>query len=397
MQKITLIGIYDQPPDFSGRLKEIIASADGFAGGKRHHDMVRQVLPDNARWVDIVAPLRSLFDAIRENPGHWVIFASGDPLFFGIGNTLKKEFPEADMAVFPAFNALQLLGHRLGINYGEYPVISLTGRPWHAFDEALIQGKPRMGVLTDRNKTPAAIAERMLRYGYSGYVMHVGERMGGKKEQVVSLTLQEATERELVFPNCLFLEATRTPSLSSKGIPDAELEHLAGRPRMITKMPVRLTTLSLMELHNKTVFWDIGACTGSISLEARLAWPHLKVTAFEKRDESEGIIRRNAEKFGAPGIELVTGDYFLADKDELIPPDAVFLGGYGGAMEQLLDDVHSRLAKDGVLAFNAVSGESRDRFLQWCRSNGFQLRDSVRLAVDDHNAISILVAIKSSL
>ena len=248
--------------------------------------MVRRELPDHARWVDIVAPLRGLFDAIRENPGHWVVFASGDPLFFGIGNTLKKEFPDVEMSVFPAFNALQLLGHRFGINYGEYPVISLTGRPWHAFDEALIQGKPRMGVLTDRNKTPAAIAERMLRYGYSGYLMHLGERMGGEHEQVVSLTLQEAREREVAFPNCLLLEATQNPSLPPKGIPDEELEHLAGRPRMITKMPVRQTTLSLMNLSDKTVFWDIGACTGSISLEARLAWPHLKVTAFEKRDES---------------------------------------------------------------------------------------------------------------
>ncbi|MFO8000428.1 MAG: precorrin-6y C5,15-methyltransferase (decarboxylating) subunit CbiE [Marinilabilia sp.] len=394
MQKITLIGIYDQPPEFSERLKGIIASADGFAGGKRHHDMVRHALPDHARWVDIVAPLGSLFDGMRENPGHWVIFASGDPLFFGIGNTLKKAFPGAEMSVFPAFNALQLLGHRLDINYGEYPVISLTGRPWHAFDEALIQGKPRMGVLTDRNKTPAAIAERMLRYGYSGYVMHLGERMGGEQEQVVSLTLQEAKDREVVFPNCLFLEATRTPSLSPKGIPDEELEHLAGRPRMITKMPVRLTTLSLMNLHDKTVFWDIGACTGSISLEARLSWPHLRVTAFEKRVESEGIIRRNAEKFGALGIELVTGDYFFADKEDFETPDAVFLGGYGGAMEQLLDDVHTRLAKGGVLAFNAVSGESRERFIQWCRSNHYQLRDPVRLVVDDHNAISILVAVQ---
>jgi len=396
MQKITLIGIYDHPPEFSDRLKEIIAPADGFAGGKRHHDMVRRELPDYARWVDIVAPLSGLFDAIRENPGHWVVFASGDPLFFGIGNTLKKDFPDAEMSVFPAFNALQLLGHSLGINYGEYPVVSLTGRPWHAFDEALIQRKPRMGVLTDRNKTPAAIAERMLCFGYSGYLMHVGERMGGEQEQVASVTLQEAVERKVEAPNCLFLEATRNPDMPRKGIPEEELEHLAGRPRMITKMPVRLTTLSLMSLHDKTVFWDIGACTGSISLETRLAWPHLKVTAFEKREESEGIIRRNAEKFGAPGIELVTGDYFLAEKDQLEPPDAVFLGGYGGAMEQLLDDVHTRLAKSGVLAFNAVSGESRERFVQWCRSNHYQLRDPVRLMVDDHNPISILVAVKSS-
>lgn len=387
--KITIIGIYDRKPDFSPELKDLISATVNFAGGKRHYGLVREWLPAGAEWTPVTVPLGALFKKIRERQGNWVIFASGDPLFFGIGNALKREFPEAELTFFPAFNSLQLLGHRFGINYGEFKTVSLTGRDWHAFDKALLQGEERLGILTDRERTPAAIAARMLEFGYDNYRLFYGECLGGEKERVLELSLGQALTFDFHHPNCFFLEKT-DEAVPQKGIPEQAFDILEGRPKMITKMPVRLATLAALELHDKHVFWDIGACTGSISVEVRLHFPQVKVVAFEKRAESQEIILQNARKFQTPGIRFLIGDYLEMKKDDQERPDAVFLGGYDGKMEQILDDVDQWLVPGGMLVFNSVSEESQVRFLDWGKNHDYEIRFRQVLTVDEHNPITIL-------
>ncbi len=393
--KITIIGIYDRKPEFSPELKELISDATNFAGGERHFRLVKEWLPSNADWTPIMNPLGALFRKIRERQENWVVFASGDPLFFGIGNTLKREFSEAEFTFFPAFNSLQLLGHRFGINYGEFKTVSLTGRDWHVFDKALLQGEERLGILTDRERTPAAIAARMLEFGYANYRLFYGERLGGEKERVLELSLQQALTFEFYHPNCFFLEKT-DEAVPQKGISEQAFVILKGRPKMITKMPVRLATLAALELHDKHVFWDIGACTGSISIEVRLHFPQLKVVAFEKRKESGEIILQNARKFQTPGIRLFTGDYLEVEKEDWERPDAVFLGGYDGRMEQILDDVNLWLTPGGMLVLNSVSEESRSRFTDWGKSHDYLIRFQQVLAVDKYNPITIIAMKKKS-
>lgn len=78
-------------------------------------------------------------------------------------------------------------------------------------------------------------------------------------------------------------------------------------------MPVRMASLSALQLAEKKSFWDIGFCTGSVSIEAKLAYPHLKVTAFEIRDEGKELMLANSRKFHAPGIDARIGDFCNMD------------------------------------------------------------------------------------
>ena len=82
---------------------------------------------------------------------------------------------------------------------------------------------------------------------------------------------------------------------------------------MITKAPIRLLTLSALELNRRTSFWDIGFCTGSVSIEARLQFPHLHVTSFEIRPEGKRLMEINSRRFGTPGITTVIGDFLETD------------------------------------------------------------------------------------
>ena len=170
--KFIVIGITDAPqPWFPPEVLDIIRQGKLFSGGKRHHEIVAPLLPADSQWIDITVPLDAVFEQYHDEV---VVFASGDPLFFGFANTIKRKMPEAKMVVYPSFNSLQMLAHRLLMPYQDMRIVSLTGRPWPAFDSALIERAPKIGILTDKEHTPAAIAQRMLDYGYTSYTMHIG-------------------------------------------------------------------------------------------------------------------------------------------------------------------------------------------------------------------------------
>lgn len=389
----TVIGMTDaREVWFPPQVCDAIAAGRVFSGGKRHHEIVAPLLPEGARWIDITVPLEAVFAQYEKESGV-VVFASGDPLFFGIANTLRREFPEAALTVFPSFHSLQLLAHRIELAYADMRTVSLTGRPWDAFDRAVIQGERLIGALTDRHKTPAMIASRLCEYGYTNYRMTVGECLGNREEERVRsfASLDEAAAADFRFPNCLILEQTQ-PRPHPFGLPEHDFALLDGRVNMITKMPIRLLTLSQLDLPRRTSFWDVGFCTGSVSIEARLQFPHLKVTAFEIREAGRNLMAENARKFGTPGIDVHIGDFLAADLAGLPAPDAVFIGGHGGKLVEMLRRIDSVLLPGGVIVFNAVSEQSQQLFREGIAAVGRRITGEMRVAVNEFNPILILRA-----
>ena len=398
MQRFIVIGITDNPqPFFPPEVLEIIRNGKVFSGGKRHHEIVAPLLPADTEWIDITVPLDAVFKRYHDEV---VVFASGDPLFFGFANTLRREFPDAAITIYPSFNSLQMLAHRLVMPYHDMRIVSLTGRPWREFDRALIERVGKIGVLTDKEHTPAAIAQRMLDYGYTSYNIYVGEHLGNPQlEKVTTLSLEKAAHREFSMPNCVILCGGTAEHMCPFGIPDSAFALLDGREKMITKMPIRLLTLQTLDLPKHRVFWDIGFCTGSISIEARLQFPHLQIEAFEIRLECEDIINENARRFGVPGINIHMGD-FLACYDSVATystPDAVFIGGHGGHLKEIMAKVLTVLAPDGVIVFNSVTSpkvptNSRQLWDEACEELGLQQEEPLRIQLNDYNPIEILKA-----
>ena len=392
MRKFYVIGISDERRlRFPAEVERIIASGRVFSGGRRHREIVRTMLPDEATWIDITVPLDDVFLQYEEHQ-EIVVFASGDPLFFGFANTLQRVFPDAQTVTFPSFNSLQMLAHRLEMPYNEMSVVSLTGRPWDDFDAALIEGRPLIGVLTDREKTPPVIAARMLEYGYDNYRMAIGERLGNEADERVR-TMQPADVVHGTFagPNCLILSRTVVRSRPF-GVSEKAFFLLDGRVNMITKMPVRLLTLSMLDLRHRSSFWDIGFCTGSVSVEAKLQFPHLRVTAFEKRPEGVGILSDNCRKFGTPGITAVTGDFMEVELHEYPTPDAVFIGGHGGRLVDILRKIDACLPPGCPIVFNSVSAAGREMFKEGIRAIGRNVKETVCMTVDAHSPIEIIKA-----
>ncbi|MBR0047700.1 MAG: precorrin-6y C5,15-methyltransferase (decarboxylating) subunit CbiE [Prevotella sp.] len=397
--RFIVIGITDNPqPWFPPEVLEIIRGGKVFSGGKRHHDILSPLLPEGAEWIDITVPIDKVFEQydLAAGGGAIIVFASGDPLFFGFANTIRRKMPEAEIVVYPTFNSLQMLAHRLLMPYHDMRVVSLTGRPWHEFDRALIERTAKTGVLTDKEHTPAAIAQRMLDHGYTDYTMYVGEHLGNpSKERLTTLTLEEAANRDFAMPNCVILDVKTIERNKPFGIPDAAFALLNGREKMITKMPIRLLTLQTLDLPRKHVLWDIGFCTGSISIEARLLFPHLHIEAFEIRPECEAIIHENARRFGAPGINVHTGDFLVTDISSLPRPDAVFIGGHGGRLKDIFEKILTVLADDGCIVMNSVKApkvatDSRQLWDEACEALKLRQEPPLHIQLNDNHPITIL-------
>lgn len=422
-RKFIIIGMDDnRKPYFLPEVLEHIRKGSVFSGGVRHREIVEELLPSGIEWISITVPIDNVFARYEEyfaNSGaaadvagiaSIIVFASGDPLFFGFANTVRRKLPDAEILLYPAFNSLQTLAHRLVMPYDDMRTVSLTGRPWHEFDRALIERAPKIGILTDREHTPAAIAARMLQYGYTYYIMYIGEHLGNpEKERIRCMTLEEAARSEFEHPNNLLLSSLAQvaalplpivipPPVEGGipprpfGIPDEEFAHIDGRPRMITKAPIRLLTLQALELNRHHVFWDIGFCTGSVSIEARLQFPHLSVVSFEIRPEGELLMNINARRFGVPGIRAVIGDFMQTDTTPFPRPDAVFIGGHGGHLKEMLMKLKEVLQPGGCIVFNSVSEESKAAFKEGVAAAGMILRPATCIALNDYNPIKIMKA-----
>ncbi len=388
-----IIGIPNKNPVFTEEQELLIKRGKLFSGGKRHYNLVSTFLPENHTWISISGPLQEIFKKYEKSKEPILIFASGNPLFYGISNTLKNKFPKATIHTFPSFSSIQVLANKTNTNSNKLISVSVHGRTWKALDEVIMQQFPLIGVLTDEKNNPKTIAERLLTYGYDNYSISIGEDLDGEQEHIQTITLEEAKTKTYHVLNCVLLHK-QSHKKQQLGIPNSVFKGLKGRPNMITKMPIRLTSLHYLDVLEIKTLWDVGFCTGSIAIEAKLRNPKLKVIAFEKRVECESILKENTFRFGVMGIESVMGDIFNYNLENYQKPDAVFIGGHGGRLVELIERISKITTKGAILVINAVQEKSKIDFENACNNYGFSISETTNIKVDLHNPIRILQAIK---
>lgn len=374
----------------SGR--KLLSEYSVFSGGKRHYELLRRLLPKEHTWIEISGKMQVLIDHFLAVEEPILIFTSGDPFFFGFGNTLKRLMPEVELNIVPWFSSVQRLCHKVQINAGEVKHVTLHGRSWKGLDVALLRNELAIGILTDIKHAPNAIAERLLSFGFNNYRVIVGEHLDGEQERITQLSLKEVSRMEFAALNtvilCKTVEIAQTTSF-----PDDFYETLEGRPGMMTKRPFRALAIQALELSNKSVFWDVGACTASVAIESKRMFPKLDITAFEIREECDTIIRDNLRKTVTPGIQVEIGDFFSKELPEK-SPDAVFIGGHGNRLEEMIQRIDSKLLPNGTLVMNTVSETSKEIFIKTTKELGYQLESPLNVNINEYNVINVLAATK---
>lgn len=389
-----IIGIDENREEcFPQGAKEKIRKKKVFSCNAYQYETVKPYLPEKHTWIEIKSPLANVFKTYKPHK-QIVIFTSGDPVSLGFTGTIRRTFPLAQIDIHPFFDLIQLLAVKMSASYNEIHTVFFEGKHWHEFDNELTLGTPTIGVFTNRDKTPRAIAERMLRNGYTNYNMSVGEMLGNREyERVRTLTLQDVLMGTFNFPNCIILEQL-APLHQSFDIDKHKLELLNNWNNITTRLPVRLLSISMLDLANRLHFWDIGICKSAIPIDAKLQFPHLQVTTFDIRFGNEPIKERNNTVAAIPGIISIVDNFLEQDIDTLDNPDSVFISGDGGHLPQIIEKVTKKLTPGGIIVFNSVTEESKSTFIEAIRKVNMILEHNSRISIDEHNTVTILKAIQ---
>ena len=326
--------------------------------------------------------LKEVAAAIQDQAGkRIVVLASGDPLFFGIGKYLASRLGPEALEVIPAPSAMQLAFARAGESWEDTALVSVHGKPMENLDAPAMEAA-KLGVFTDEKNSPAAVVRHLMALGCGDFRAVVCENLGAADEKVSRYgSLAELAGASPGPLNVLILlrkgeEGGALPpldpaSLPAVGIQDGSFAYRQPKKGLITKMEVRVVSLAKMALRPGDVVWDVGAGSGSVSVEAaRLVGPKGRVFAIEKNREDFEYIEKNLRRFGvADRIAAVCGKA-PDGMDKFDAPDAVFVGGSGGEMPAILDLAKARLRPGGRIVVNAVTVESLGAAAAWFKASG---------------------------
>ncbi|MGQ9838319.1 MAG: precorrin-6y C5,15-methyltransferase (decarboxylating) subunit CbiE [Cyanobacteriota bacterium] len=308
--------------------------------------------------------------------GSLVLLASGDPLFFGIGRLLIEHFPAEQLAFYPQVSSVQLALNRLQIPWQEATILSVHGRGLQQLELILKQGPSLIVLLTDPEHSPAVLAQFIsdlrLPVHYQAWVC---SQLGSPQEQI--LPLEKCPAQSFPTPNLMVLRRVDPEPNPCQwplvGIPDDQFHTFPDQPGLITKQAIRLLTLGSLQLPREGVVWDIGAGTGSVSIEIARLSAQLQVYAIERNAMGIRLIERNIDRFGLENVQVIAGAA-PAVLQSLPDPDRVLLGGGGKLLQSLLPLLQARLRPQGILVANFATLETCSDTLQWLRSQGWQVR-----------------------
>ncbi|MBI3398955.1 MAG: precorrin-6y C5,15-methyltransferase (decarboxylating) subunit CbiE [Deltaproteobacteria bacterium] len=305
-----------------------------------------------------------------------VVLASGDPNFFGIADFLIKKFGKKAVKIIPNVSTMQEAFARIKENWNDARFLSLHGRVATGFSLrnqksgvksqreniiAEISRFNKIGIFTDPENTPSQIAKVLLERGIKDYKAYVCEDLGTAKENITQGTLFQIVRKKFLPLNVMILircQGSRVKgqeiSWYSLGIPDSEFSYSRG---MITKEEIRVISLSKLKLKQDSIVWDIGAGSGSLSIEAAMLANEGKVFAVEKDAARIKHIEKNKKKFKVANIEIIHKN--APDGLKKLPtPDAVFIGGGGEDISRILTVCSKKMRCGGSIIVNAITLET---------------------------------------
>jgi precorrin-6B C5,15-methyltransferase / cobalt-precorrin-6B C5,C15-methyltransferase len=352
---LSIVGIGEDGIDgLSTRARAAVRSAELVFGGARHLALADRLIRGTR------LPWRAPFDTnlaeLLAHRGRAVcVLASGDPLMYGVGALLARHVAIEETCVIPGPSAFSLAAARLFWPLTETQLLSLCGRSLEIVRPYLSPGA-RVLALSANSQTPAALARFLASSGFGSSKLTVLEALGGPRERIRSARA-EAFDLDDIDPlNLTAIEvgaALETRILPrSAGLPDEWFEH----DGQISKREIRAATLSALAPRRGELLWDVGAGSGSISIEWLLADPSLRAIAIERRADRVVNIRKNAAAFGVPHLEVIEGSAPSALEDQPAP-HAIFIGG-GATCAGMIERARERLRPRGRLVVNAVALQS---------------------------------------
>ncbi len=371
----TLLGILDDGwAGLSDAARQRLATADLVIGAERTLELVRPHLAPSAECRNMdghLGQVSAWILAAREAGKITVALATGDPLCHGIASWLTGKLGRDGFTIIPAVSTLQLAFARFKTAWQDVAIATchsadagewfIGATPQHGLYKLMrsIARHPRVALFTGPENTPDRLARALITAGYGDEVkLSVACRLLLDDEAIFTdLAAVDAAKMQFPQPNVVLVERTPEAARPAFGLDDLDYIQRSPEKGLITKQEARALSLAKLRLRPDSIVWDIGAGSGSVGLEcARLA-AYGHVWAIEKNEGDAANARANAAQFRVGNYTLCEGKA-PAQLDTWPDPDAVFIGGSGGELGELIKLILGRLKPGGRLVMNFVTLEN---------------------------------------
>ena len=295
-----------------------------------------------------------ILEMLAQNPGQdAAVLYSGDTGFYSGASGLLTPLRALGIParVYPGVSSVQLLSAALGRPWQDWTLVSAHGCACDPVSACM--NHKTVFFLTGGAETPATLCAALTAAGLGDAHALVGENLGTPDEKIHFGTAQELAGQTFASLSVLLVEHAVHPERRTPGLPDEAF--IRGEVPM-TKQEVRAAALAKLAVRPADTLWDVGAGTGSVSVELALAAPQGHVYAVECEPDACALIRRNREKFAAWNLSLIEGRAPAA-LEALPAPDAVFIGGTKGSMAAVVDTVLAKNA-NARICIAAIALES---------------------------------------
>lgn len=371
IEPIKIIGMGMSKKSLPAAYLWIIANADILVGGQRHLDQFESF---QGRKYLVDKNLSDLVQYLKKNMlcKKIVVLASGDPLFYGIGGYLIKSLGAENIEVFPNVSTVAAAFAKIKEPWQTAKVVSLHGRKSEDALFHALQSDDAVAVYTDLNKTPAWVANFLMAHKITDFNLCVLECLESPKENIDWYSIPQAAETNFQSPNLVILKRNNLSSRSNRplylGMPEEWFDHQNG---LITKAEVRAVSLSKLRLENDHILWDLGAGSGSVSIEAAAFIRNGRIFAVEKNQKRAEQIEINRHRFAVNNLTVLCST--LPEGIEDLPaPDRIFVGGGGERLNSILQTAVRNLKPNGIIVINTVLISSMQAAFAYLQENGFK-------------------------
>ena len=377
---IEVVGIgLDGAAGLSAKVLEIIEKATVLVGSDRH----LSYFPNNPAIRICMGDLGETIETIRsylQRQEKIVILVSGDPLFFGLGRFLLTQLPPEHLRFYPHLTSVQLAFNSLKVSWQDAKIVSIHGRNFDELIKSLQQGVEKIAVLTDYKHNPASIVNLYYQLGLPiSYNFWLCENLGNESEKITCFPDGQNLETQPASPLNVVILIRQSSNLKTNfdvnnlplfGLSDRLFISFIDRPGLMTKREIRLVILGQLALQPEQIVWDIGAGTGSVSIEIARLCPTSQVYAIEKTAVGISLIEANCQRFQVTNVFTIHGK--APEKLGNLPKtDRIFIGGSGSSLPEILAICQDKLKNDGKIVIALATLENLQESINWFKNHSW--------------------------
>ena len=372
--QVTVVGIGPGSKSaMTGEVRSALANADCIIGAKR---MVEAVAEKGQAMHHAISP-EEITSFIGQHPEYcrFVIAMSGDVGFFSGTKKLLPMLENCDVTVLPGISSMVYLCTRLGTSYENVVPVSVHGRDHDLIPD--VQRNERVFALVGGENGMGNLCRELTEAGLGSVKVSVGERLSYTDEQITVGTAETLQNRVFQSLSVALIENENANPVVTHGLPDDAFDRIETVP--MTKSEVRCVCLSKLALTEKAVAWDVGAGTGSVSIEMALQARKGAVYAIERKDTAVEILQENVRKFRTSNLTVVPG--IAPEACSVLPaPTHAFIGGSSGNMKEIIALLLQKNPKVRIVA-TAIALESIAELTACVKHFGFEEAEVVSMTV----------------